>query len=103
VRRVLRLDRVSKDRPRQPIRAVQVTVSKAAERRSAITIAFDPCTIVCQLDDLGRGVHDDMTNGAEETFSFPRTDLRNPSNLRYPKTMPSPGRQELPNRRDPRI
>ena len=82
VRRVLRLDRVAEDGARQTIGGVKMLVGEAQEggRALARRLGLDG-PAVCQLDDLGRSAHDDMTNEPPTTFnqtrSWPgRTELR---------------------------
>ena len=70
VGRVLRLGLVTQDRPRQAIRLVQMLVGEPGEGGGASRpLAGHQGRAICQVDDLGRLPHDDMTVQRPETFT----------------------------------
>ena len=71
--RVLRLDRVAKDRPGEPVRPIEVAVRKLHERGGPIGAgAADRGLTLPQLDHIRRTVHVIQTR--EDTETFTRTD-----------------------------
>ena len=75
--RVLGLGGVAQDRPRQAVGLVEVLVGQPDEGgRAGARLAGLCRRAVCQLDDLGRSVHDDMTPERRETFTNARHIVR---------------------------
>jgi hypothetical protein len=72
VGRVLRLDRIAEDRPRETVRPVEMLVGQPDEGRVAESAIDDAgACAFCQFECLGTSVHDDMTREACQTFSTP--------------------------------
>jgi hypothetical protein len=98
MRGVLRLRGIPEDRASQAIRGVEVLLRQAREGNSLIDCG-DGRPVVCHVHDLERLAHDDMTNGARETFRRLRFMLEWWPSIESPRHAATSGPEELARRR----